>query len=93
MSQRCQQPIWQVQSIRTLPNHINYVSSRWTNSQRQLFSGNRNKAPLVRPIPIWKRTANDVNCDAAICLAYRICPEVSDRAVGCFFVFVRGALP
>jgi hypothetical protein len=82
MSQRCQELTWQAQSIRTLPNHVNYVANRRTNSQRQLFSRNRDKALLVRAIPVWKGTAFDVNCDAAICLAYRICSEVSYRAVG-----------
>ena len=51
------------------------------------------KALLVRAIPVWKGTAFDVNCDAAIRLGYRICSEVSYRAVGRFFVFVRGTLP
>jgi hypothetical protein len=54
------------------------------------LSCNRDNALLVRGIPVWKGAAFDVNCDAAICLAYRICSEVSYRAVGRFFVFVRG---
>src|SRR5882757_2738653 len=80
------------QSIRSLPNHVDYVSCRRTNGQRQLFF-NRDKALLVRAIPVWKGTAVDVNCDAAICLIYRICSEVSYRAVGGFFVFIWGTLP
>jgi hypothetical protein len=84
---------WQAQSIRSLPNHLNWVSGRRTNGQRQLFSRNRDKALLIRAIPVWKGTAFDVNCDAAICLGYRICSEVSYRVVGRFFVFVRGTLP
>jgi hypothetical protein len=46
------------QSIRTLPNHVDYVSSRRTNSQRQLFARNRDKALLVRAIPVWKGAAS-----------------------------------
>ena len=90
---RAKSLIRQTQSIRTLPNHIDYVSTRRTDSQGQLLSCNRDKALLVRGIPVWKGTAFDVNCDAAICLAYRICSEVCYRAVGRFFVFVRGAQP
>jgi hypothetical protein len=72
----CQVLTLQAQSIRTLPNQLNWVSGRRTNGQRQLFSRNRDKAPLVRAIPVWKGTSFDVNCDAAICLGYRICSEV-----------------
>src|SRR4030095_14951637 len=75
-----QQLTWDTQSIRTLPNHIDYVSTRRTNRQRQLLSNNRDKPLLVRGNPVWKGTALDVNCDAAICLAYRICSEVGYRA-------------
>jgi hypothetical protein len=89
----CQVLTWQAQSIRTLPNHVNWVSCRRTNGQRQLISRNRDKALLVRAIPVWKGTAFDVNCDAAIGLGYRICSEVSYRAVGRFFVFVGGTPP
>jgi len=46
-----------------------------------MVSRYRDKALLIRAIPVWKETAFDVNCNAAICLAYRICSELRYRAV------------
>src|ERR1700733_2528329 len=81
MSQRCQEVTWQAQSIRALPNHIDYVSTRRTDSQDQLLSCNRDKALLVRGIPAWKGTAFDVNCDAALAVC-RLPPSSGEAKAG-----------
>src|SRR5882724_1938819 len=51
-------------SFCSLPNHIDYVSSRRTDRQNQLVSRYRDKALLIGAIPVWKGTAFDVEGDA-----------------------------
>jgi hypothetical protein len=80
-------------SICARPNDVDHVSTWWTNSQRQLFPRNRDKAILVRSIPVWKGAAFNMNYDTAICFAYRIRSEVGYGTVGRLFIFFGCALP